>query len=257
MNQCCSAYLSIVCTTAKWPNGSVTQLPGNSHLKVGHGSFPKEAFGHEVIRCAELYSPNHGVSGTGRIPVPGESAHVSICSTPVEEAHTKWGSSFEGHKRLCLCTSYDLCKVVFAIFFSLQCLSALLAYPCRSAVLSSILCHPPVQGVQGTVCCSFGSCCFMLSQEGREAGEGFRSSESRSKAVSGTKFTVSLLAWCFCSFLVSFCVSWLIAARALSTSACFLPSHMPAPAASHGPGRDVTKIKAGKRHSGSSVLLTQ
>lgn len=117
MNQCCSTCLSIVCATAKWPNGSVTQLPGNSHLKVGHGSFPKEAFGHEVIRCAELYSPNHGVSGTGRIPVPGESAHVSICSTPVEEAHTKWGSSFEGQKRLCLCTSYDLCKVVFAIFF--------------------------------------------------------------------------------------------------------------------------------------------
>lgn len=134
MNQCCSAHLSIVCSTAKLSNGSVTQLLGNNHLKAGHGSFPEEAFGYDVIRCAELYSPNHGVSGPGRFPVPFASAYVPSAQAQwrkpkVEEAQTKSGSSFEGHKRLCLCTSSDLYKV-----WSLQFL-ALLAYPCRTAAL--------------------------------------------------------------------------------------------------------------------------
>lgn len=111
---------------------------------------------------------------------------------------------------------------------------------------------PPVQGVQDTACCPLGSCWSLLYAQSRgkdkeaKLGQSFRSSESRSKAVSGAKFTGCLLAWSFCLFLESYCVSWLVAAIALSTSACFSPSHMPAPAASHGPGRDVTKIKTGK-----------
>lgn len=62
--------------------------------------------------------------------MPSESSRVSICSTPVEEAQTKSGSSFEGHYEEAMqfaqaVTCARLCLLFFfrALSFSPSCLS--------------------------------------------------------------------------------------------------------------------------------------
>lgn len=158
----------IVCST-EWSNGSVTHLPGSSHLKVGRGSCPKEALGHDVVRRAELSSPKHGVSGAGRFPVPSESAHVPICSTPVEKAQTKSASSFEGHETVPLHKQW-LVHGCVCQFCSLQCRSALLTYPCRSADLFAQYCITHLYKVcraLPAVPLAPAGLCSVLSQEGR------------------------------------------------------------------------------------------
>lgn len=141
MNQCCSACLRIVCSTAKWPNGSVTQLPGSNHFKVGRGSFPKEALRHDVTRCAELHSPSHRVSGPGRFLVRCESAHVPICSTPVEEAQASQGALLKDAREYACAQAVTCARLCLPVLF-LQCLSALLVFPRRSAALSAQYCVP-------------------------------------------------------------------------------------------------------------------
>lgn len=169
MNQCCSACLRIVCSTAKWPNGSVTQLPGSNHFKVGHGSFPKEALSHDVTRCAELHSPSHHVSGPGRFLVRCESAHVPICSTAVEEAQASQGALLKDAREYACAQAVTCARLCLPVLF-LQCLSALLVFPRRSAALICSILRPHLYKVCKTlpaVPLAPAGLCSMLSQEER------------------------------------------------------------------------------------------
>lgn len=68
---------------------------GSNHHKVGHLSFPKEALGHDVAGCAELYSPDDNVPGAGGLLGPCDAAYVPSargCLTLVGEVQASQGA---------------------------------------------------------------------------------------------------------------------------------------------------------------------
>lgn len=216
-------------------------MPGSHHHLVGHGSSPKEALGHDVTGCTELYSPNNSVPGAGGLlGACGAARDYSAggCSTAVWEAQASWAALLKKAGGYAFARDITCAKLCLQILF----LAASFILPCppmqKCSCILSLSDHLPVQGGCQTlpaVPSMSAGVCSMLIQGGRErweAGAKLLSGLRGEQEQSSFQAVQHLLDACepesFCSFLEFFwlgCVSWLVSVSVLNASACPLQPH--------------------------------
>lgn len=190
------------------------------------------------------------------------------CSTPMGEAQASRGAVLKERRGYAFARDLTCAKLCLQVLFLAVSFNPPRLPTQKCSCMCSLSGHPPVRGVQGTPAgpSAPAGVCSVLSQEGREKEEAGAKLLSHRRREPGAKLIHALqhlVDTCepdsFCLLLESFWlggVSWLVAVGAPSASAC-PTSQTPAPAARHGPGRDLTKIKAAKGlPCGSSLLLT-